>query len=122
MSMEHGDLHHPRGQRWSVFIPLLILVVTYVATLAFQTAQLVRERSTLETLHLNQEKPLQNAKKIRETTEKLGRDIKALADAGNKNAKLVETDLRARGITINPQAPPSVPAEPGPATPALPSQ
>jgi hypothetical protein len=121
MSVEHTDLHHPRGQRWSVFIPLLILIVTYVATTAFQTAQLVRERSTFDTVHLNQEKALQNAKKIRENTEKLGRDIKSLADSGNKNAKLVEADLRARGITINPQAP-SPTGEPGLATPAVPSQ
>jgi hypothetical protein len=121
MSMERNDLHHPRGQRWSVFIPLLMLIVTYVATMAFQTAQLVRERNTLDTVHLNQEKTLQNAKKIRETTEKLGRDIKALADGGNKNAKLLESDLRARGITINPQAP-NLPAEPGALAPALPSQ
>lgn len=121
MSTERNDLHHPRGQRWSVFIPLLMLLVTYLATLAFQTAQVVRERNNLETLHVNQEKPLQNAKKIRESTEKVARDIKALADSGNKNAKLVEADLRARGITINPQAS-GVPAEPGLSAPVAPGQ
>lgn len=121
MSVERNDLHHPRGQRWSVFIPLLMLTVTYLATLAFQTAQLVRERNNLDTLRVNQEKPLQNARKIRESAEKLARDIKVLADSGNRNAKLVESDLRARGITINPQAS-GVPGEPGLATPAVPAQ
>ena len=121
MSTERNDLHNPRGQRWSVFIPLLMLTVIYVGTLAFQAVQLVRERNTLETLQQNQEKPLQNAKKMRESAEKLARDIKALADSGNKNAKLVEADLRARGITINPQAS-GVPGEPGPSTPAVPGQ
>jgi len=107
---------------WPVFIPLLILVVTYLGWTVFQTSQLVRERDALATLHSNQEKQFQESKKLRESLDKIARETQLLANRGNKGALLVVDELRKRGITINPevpaQSPPAGSTAPAPAAPS----
>ncbi len=101
--------HRSRSERAgadqrSVLVPLLILVVTYLATQVFQTTQLLWERTALADAKARQEKQVEGAKGIRTRLDKLAADTQLLANRGNENAKLVVDDLRARGITINPQA------------------
>ena len=107
---------HARMQRWSVFVPLLILAVTYLAWTVFQTMTLIKERETLTTLRTNQEQQIQNSKKLRENLDKLAKDTRVLADRGNPGARMIVDELRKRGITINldtaatpPAAPEAVP-------------
>ena len=101
--------HRSRSERAgadqrSVLVPLLILVVTYLATQVFQTTQLLWERTALADVKARQEKQVEGAKGIRTRLDKLAADTQLLANRGNESAKLVVDDLRARGITINPQA------------------
>ena len=41
MAADHFEPAPTRGQRWSVFVPLLLLCLTYLAWTVFQTTQLV---------------------------------------------------------------------------------
>ena len=94
-----------RGLPRSVFVPLLVVVVTNLVWTVFQTVQLARERETLASLQTSQAQPLQNARKLRESLDRLARDTQALATKGNTNATLVVDELRKRGVTIDPNAP-----------------
>ena len=104
-------------QRWSVFVPLLILAVTYLAWTVFQTMTLIKEREALATVRANQEQQIQNSKKLRENLDKLAKDTRVLADRGNAGAKMVVEELRRRGITINIDG---QPPSPGAAPDAIP--
>ena len=47
---------------------------------------------------------MDNADKLRTSLDGLAADTQGLADCGNANAALLVTELKKRGITINPQA------------------
>ena len=115
-----SDPGHARMQRWSVFVPLLILAVTYLAWTVFQTMTLLKERETLATLRANQEQQIQNSKKLRESLDKLAKDTRVLADRGNPGAKTIVDELRKRGITINLDAPTAAPGATPDAAPQAP--
>ena len=91
----------------SAFIPLLMFAVTITAWFAFQSVQLWREREALATAHAGQEKTLEEARKLRAQLDQLARGTATLAEQGNANAKLIVDELRRRGVTINPNAPPA---------------
>ena len=92
---------------YSPFLPLLLLVLGGVAWSAFQCYQLVNEKQGLATLHNNQTRQYEEASKLRTTLDSLARETAILADKGNPGAKLIITELAKRGVTINPNAPPT---------------
>lgn len=104
------------GAEQSVFIPLIILTLAAVAWAAFQMTQLLRERDAIAVARAAQERPLENAKKLREGLDTLAKQTQQLATKGNPSAKLIVDELKKRGITINPDAPPGAQA------PAAPTQ
>ena len=122
MAADHFEPAPTRGQRWSVFVPLLLLCLTYLAWTVFQTTQLVIERNALRTLHANQDKQVQESKKLRERLDSFSKDTQLLANRGNRGALLIVEELRRRGITISTEsaAPPAAPDAPAPA-PATPA-
>ena len=123
MMADHLEPETQRSRPWPVFIPLLILVVTYLAWTVFQTSQLVGERDALATLRSNHEQPFQESKKLRESLDKIARETQLLANRGNKGALLVVDELRKRGVTINPELPAQSPPAASPApTPAAPGK
>ena len=65
---------------------------------------LVSERSALNTAFEGQQQTVDNAGKLRASLDGLAADTQRLADRGNANAALLVTELKERGITINPQA------------------
>jgi hypothetical protein len=85
----------------SAFLPLLILMLALAAWTGYQTFQLSREREALATLRANQEQPLLQAQRVRQTLDQLATETQKLADAGNANARTVVEELRKRGVTIN---------------------
>lgn len=87
--------------RRSVFLPLLVLMLALAAWTGFQTDQLRREGQALATLRTNQDGPVQQGQKIRQTLDLLATETQRLADGGNANARVVVDELRKRGITIN---------------------
>jgi len=88
----------------SPFLPILLLALTLLALLVFQTVQLQRERNALVELSASQEKPLEESKRMRNQLGGIARDTANLAEQGNANAAKVIEELKKRGITINPNA------------------
>lgn len=96
----------------SPFVPLLVLALAFAGWAVFQTVMLIREANTLTALRTGQDQQMQNAAKLRQELDSVARDTAKLADNGNVSAKLIVDELRRRGITINPQSPPSQPVPP----------
>jgi hypothetical protein len=105
MAADHFEPAPARAQRWSVFVPVFLLALSYLAWSVFQTTQLVTERNALQTLRSNQEKQMGESKKVRERFESLSRETQLLANRGNRSAQLIVEELRRRGITITTDAP-----------------
>ncbi len=86
----------------SPFFPLLILGVVLLAWFGFQAVQLRIERDAMRDLIANQEKQVQDSKKLRDSLEAIARGTAQLADGGNANARLILDELKKRGVTISP--------------------
>lgn len=89
----------------SAFVPVLILALVLAAWFGFQATQLRAERDTMRDLMTNQDKQLQESKKLRDSLDAIARGTVKLADEGNANARLVVDELKKRGVTINPNPP-----------------
>ena len=96
---EHRDTKSP-------FLPLLVVIVALLAWSVFQTTMLVIESKALAATRENQELQKKNADKVRQALDALARDTARLSDRGNAGARLIVEELRKRGVTINPDAPP----------------
>jgi F0F1-type ATP synthase membrane subunit b/b' len=96
----------------SPFVPMLLLAGAVLILLVFQTTQLYRDRDSLRELKESQEKPLEEAQRLRQQLDGVAADTARLAEKGNANAKLVVEELRKRGITINPNAAADNPPKP----------
>ena len=94
----------PASQPHSAFVPLLLFGLAVLAVLLWQTWLLSSERSALNTAHEGQQQTVDNAGKLRTSLDGLAADTQRRADRGNPNAALLVTELKKRGITINPQA------------------
>ena len=88
----------------SAFLPLLLGLLALLSWLCFQAWMLGNERSALQAAHQGQQQTVENAGKLRASLDGLAADTQRLADRGNSNAALLVTELKKRGITINPQA------------------
>ena len=84
----------------SPFLPLVLMALTVLLLVGFQTNQLLRERVTLAQVRTNQEAPIEEARKLRAQLDSLGRNTARLAARGNANAKAIVEQLRSEGITI----------------------
>ena len=89
------------GGAISPFIPMLILGLVLAAWFGFQAIQLRAERAAMTDLRANQEKQLQDSKKLRDSLEAMARGTAQLAAGGNPNAKLIVDELKKRGITLS---------------------
>lgn len=101
--MNETQMDSPRP---SLFVPLLLMLITLVLWFGFQTYQLVKERTNLKTLQANQETMFNNAQKMRAQLDAIAAGTARLAQQGNANAAQVVAALKAKGITINPNATP----------------
>ncbi len=101
-----GDRPRHPDRAYSPFLPVLVLALAVLAWSGFQTVMLVKESQSLATARENQEKQTQAANKIRQALDAVARDTAKLADRGNAGARLIVDELRKRGVTINPEAPP----------------
>ena len=98
------DVAMPAAQPHSAFVPVLLFGLAVLAVLGWQTWVLATERSALNTACEGEQQTVDNAGKLRASLDALAADTQRLADRGNANAALLVTELKKRGITINPQA------------------
>lgn len=103
----YGQGRHRDSRSASPFVPLLILAVAFTIWSGFQTVMLAREAVSLAATRENQEARIRNAQKLRDALDAVARDTAKLAGKGNPNARLIVDELRKRGVTINPDAPPA---------------
>ena len=103
-----SGLPEPGPDRYSPFVPLLLVIVAALGWYAFQTVALIRDYRGLEGTRAAQAVPVEQAEKLRAATEALATKTQKLADAGNASAQLIIANLKQRGITINPSAKPAV--------------
>lgn len=88
----------------SAFVPLLLGLLVLLLWTGFQTVELLGERRALRDAHAAQDAPLEQAQKIRAATDSLASKTQTLADSGNPDARIVITNLKQRGVTVNPTA------------------
>lgn len=86
----------------SVFLPVLIMLLSTGAWSTFQLMQLRAETEALKTMHANQEAPLKQAQRVRDGLDNLAQRTRALSDGGNTNARAVIEELAKRGVMIKP--------------------
>jgi hypothetical protein len=103
------------GSELSAFLPLLILGLVMLAWFGFQVSQLRTERDAMREVITNQQKQVDDSKKLRDALDAVARGTAQLAAAGNPNAKLIVDELKRRGVTITPNQPPA-PTAPSPAS------
>ena len=101
-----------REERPSPWLAVTFVTLAVVAWFAFQTYQLVRERSSLQSVKTAQEPTIEQAQKLRAQLDLISRKTLELAQRGNPGASLIVEQLARRGVTINPNP------TPGPEAPA----
>ncbi len=103
----------------SAFFPILVLGLVLLGWFGFQSFELRAERDAMRSAIGNQDKPVADSKKLRESLDAIARGTAQLADGGNPNARLLVDELKRRGITISPNQPAAgLDAPAPPATPA----
>jgi hypothetical protein len=96
----------------SLALPVAILAIAFLAAIGFQTAQLLRDRSSLSTVYAGQEQAYQKTIQLRNQVDSFAGDTARLAQAGDPQAKQVVDALRNQNIQIRPPA--AVAAQPAP--------
>jgi hypothetical protein len=93
------DEEAPQGR--GVFVPILLVALSWSSWSAFQTFQLVREQQQLEVMSVNLGPQELAATKLRAALDQVATATARLAGEGNGNARLIVDQLRSRGVTIN---------------------
>ena len=86
--------------RRSSNLPLLLTMVSVLIWFAFQTLQLIVERSNLTAVKTNFESAMQESQKMQSQLQALVSKTLELANQGNPAAKTAVLELEKRGIPI----------------------
>lgn len=97
-------------------LPFLLIQAALLLHFAFQTVQLLAERSNMAMVKSSQEAAIQEAQKVQAQFKLLVSKTSELADQGHAGAKMVMEELLQRGVSA-PQAAP--PASKAPGTPDI---
>lgn len=86
-----------------VLLPLSIVALVVFLGTAFQTIQAFHDHSVLRDVKSQQDKPLEDARRLQAQLDSLAVGTLKLADQGDKNAQAIIDRLKKLGITV--QAP-----------------
>lgn len=103
-----------------ILLPLSLVAFTLFLMLGFQTTQIVADRAALQKGLADQEKPLEETKKVQQQVTALAQGTMQLAQKGNKSAKAIIDRMKQAGL-INEAAPAAAPGAAGPAPIAPPA-
>lgn len=106
-----------------ILLPVLLVALALFLSLGFQAIQIMRDRDSLHQFISQQDKPLEDSRKVQAQMTALALGAKKLADGGDKSAAAIIGRLQQLGITVGGPAPAAgsagaAPEAPLPATPA----
>ena len=90
-----------------VLVPVALVALVLFLSLGFQTTQIMRERESVRQFLTQQDKPLEESRKIQAQVSALALGTKKLADGGDKNATAIIGRMQQLGITVGSAAPAS---------------
>jgi hypothetical protein len=91
----------------SAFEPVFLIAVALLATVIFQSSQLIRDNQRLKSLKLGQDKSLSEARNVRKQFDSIAQGTAELAAQGNQNAAILLKELEKIGVTVNLPADPA---------------
>ena len=101
----------PAAPTW----PVLVLALAVLVAIGYQTFNLVREHSQLQTARTLQTTPYEQARRMRAQLDGIARRTYELAQQGNPGASAIVEQLARRNIRIQPGTAPAPGAPPAPA-------
>lgn len=107
MSVENNSLSPSQ-----LLVPVALVALVLFLSLAVQTMLVLRDREALHQALTQQEKPLEDSRKVQSQLTALVMGTKKLADGGDKNATAIIGRLQQLGINVG--GPPPAPAAPAP--------
>lgn len=81
-------------------IALVLVVISMLLLVLFQTIEVVQARANLTELRDMQEAPLQETMKVKRQFEALSSGVAELAAGGDANARSVIDEMRREGVTL----------------------
>jgi len=85
----------------SVFIPMLLIVLTLLWMAGLQTSELFRENHKLVNSRSGQDKAVEDSQKVRSQFNSIAKGTAQLAAQGDQNAILLLKQLKALGVTVS---------------------
>jgi len=79
---------------------LTLITIVFFLMLAFQSFQLIRDRTTLVAVLAQQEPGMQQSLKLRQQLNGVASGITKLADDGDADARAIIDDMRRQGIAV----------------------
>jgi len=87
--------------------PLLVALIAFTGFLAFQTVELLRDRSGIAQLHHSQDQAYAESGKLRQQLNALAGETALLAQQGNSDAKRIVQAFARQGINMSPPKSPA---------------
>jgi hypothetical protein len=88
-----------------ILLPVLLVALALFLSLGFQGVQIMRDRDSLHQFISQQDKPLEDSRKVQAQMTALALGAKKLASGGDKNAAAIIARLQQLGITVGEPAP-----------------
>ena len=83
-----------------ILVPVFLLSLTMCGLMTFQTIEIINQKNALMEAEKQQEKPLDDVRKIQVQIDALALGTLKLAQQGNKNAQLIVSQLKDMGLVI----------------------
>ncbi len=85
----------------SVFVFMIIVVLTLLFMAGMQTSELFQERNKLIDIKVGQDKSVEESQKVRSQFNSIAKGTARLAAQGNQNAALLLKQLKNLGVTVS---------------------
>jgi hypothetical protein len=83
-----------------ILFPMTLLALVVFISMAFQSIQVFRDRAALHQARIQQDKPVEDVRKLQAQLEALATGTLKLAEKGDKNAQGIIDRLKKLGVTV----------------------
>ncbi|MCL2473611.1 MAG: hypothetical protein FWF23_01715 [Alphaproteobacteria bacterium] len=98
-------MFYDKQQKYVSNLPVIILASAVSLFFMYQICVQLSDARRLDAAIAEHARVIQNAEKYREVTSSILKDVLALSESGNKNAKLVILSLKQEGLNFHTSAP-----------------